>query len=119
VQSAGAINTMQLNWTTTDPQLGAPTVLNIYNMQAGGDASALAGLSPVPVTSSAQGATGSISVTGNLLDLAMVASPITYEFIPAGAGIILPAGAANGLLLSTVVTSAGTSYSMTFRWVEY
>jgi hypothetical protein len=120
LQSAGTSNTMQLNFTNTDPQLGAPTVLTIVNLSAGGSASALAGLSPVPVTSSANNASASISVTGTRAAITLAGSMVEYEFIPPGGAIILPNGAANGLLLSTIVATASTTnYIITFKWVEY
>lgn len=116
----GAANNVISLWlTTTDPQLGAPTVLTIANASAGGNASSLAGLSPVPVTSSANNASVSATPAGTQIDTHMMSGAGSFDFIPAGMGFILPSGAGNGLAIYTTIPTAGNTYAMTFRWIEY
>ena len=111
MQSAGGADA-HLNLTTTDPafaQSATPT-----NLAAGGLSSVLT----TSFTFPAAAAIASVTVSGTQIDTAMLPGLSTVEVLPPNMGILLPLGAANGVVLYTTVATAGGAYAMTFRWVE-
>jgi hypothetical protein len=91
---------------TTDPAL---TAASVTNTKAGGAAS----VASVTYSNSAQ------AQTGTVLDrLVIPGNNATQDFFAGGAGILLPAGSANGIAVFLNLTGAA-NWTVTGRWVEF
>jgi len=104
--------TLKYNLTTADPAFA--TVLTAQNLRPGGAASTAS------CTCAANNATASVSVTGTQQDLLFTGAYGTYEFLTTPeAGIMLPAGAANGVAVYGTVALAAGNWMGTIRYIEF
>lgn len=102
----------QANLTTVDPAFS--NTVTPQNIKAGGAGSAAS------VTSSANGVTASVTVSGNIFGEAVVSSSVpTMELLTNGATILLPAGSANGVAIFPTLGTAGTAWAITAQWIEF
>jgi hypothetical protein len=99
------------NITTADPLYS--NAITPQNLRPAG------GASVANVTSAANNASASISLSGTLQDLTAVNAAGTVEFLPSSSGIMFPAGSANGITVYGIVTTAGGSWGATVRWIEF
>jgi hypothetical protein len=91
---------------TTDPAL---TAASVTNTKAGGAAS----VASVTYSNSAQ------TQTGTVLDrLVIPGNNATQDFFAGGAGILLPAGSANGIAVFLNLTGAA-NWTVSARWAEF
>ena len=101
----------RLNLTSADPAMGS--ALSAYNLSPGGAAS-LATLS-----APANNFTASVGITGNSIEAGGGQANTLVEWLQNGACVLLPKNAANGIAVYTKLVTAGNSFSVTIRWVEY
>lgn len=71
------------------------------------------------VTSAANSATASITVTGTVHDIMYVNSKGTFEYLTGVEGVYLPNGTAAGLTVYGTVATAGDTWGATVRWIEF
>lgn len=98
----------QITLTTVDPALG--TAMNVYNMKAGGAASAIA--------SSLSYVNGAATQSGNVFDFFQAPAGDFREALLNNKVILLPAGSANGVALFPNIPAAGY-WVVTFTYAEY
>lgn len=102
----------QANVTTVDPAYA--NTLTALNLNRGSATTSVAS-----ITSAANNATASISITGSVLDIDYMVNQSTLETIPSGTAILLPSGTASGLSLFVNIATAGNSWAVGFKWVEF
>ncbi len=107
VQANGGATENRLALTTVDPAYASAG--SAQNLKAG---SATASVASVTYDTAVH------AMPASFLDDAQVANNTPFEFIPAGSGIYLPKGSANGLTIWSSPNSAGTSL-VTVRYIEY
>jgi hypothetical protein len=104
--------TIKYNLTTADPTLA--TTITAQNLRPGGAASTAS------CTSAANAATASIAVTGTFQDMLFANTLGTFELLTTPeAGIMLPASAANGVLVYGTVVTAAQNWVATIRYIEF
>lgn len=107
-------NTASLKYYLTTANPTFATALTPQNLKAGGSASVAL------VTSAANLATASLTPTGTQQDVLFAASMGSFEFLPSnGAGILLPAGSANGVAVFGTVVAAGNNWGASMQWIEF
>jgi hypothetical protein len=109
--SATGLTTMSLRTLPSDPAYA--NVITPLNLRSGGANSVAS------VTSAANGATASLSTPGTLQDLIFFTNPGVYEFIGSDEGVFVPAGTGGGIAVYNSVITAGQSWAVNFRYIEF
>lgn len=101
--------------TTVDPTgtTGFTAVPTIFNMKPGGVGSVVSACaSPTAIAAS-------ITATGTVMFYYAVPGLQEVELLSNGAVLLLPAGSANGLEITTLVATAGNNFGATARYIEF
>lgn len=107
-----ATTTIKYHLTTVDPAYASS--ITQTKLKAGGATASIA-----TVTSAADAASASISTSGTQQDMLFNPGAGTFEFLPDGCGIYLPAGASNGVAVYGTIATAGNSWGASVRWLEF
>jgi hypothetical protein len=93
---------------TADPAYAGSMTIN--NLKAGGPASALAGHATYK--------NAATTVVGTMLDVGMLPQSQHVEQFTNGSGLLLPAGANNGLAIYDFVANT-QAWSCAIKWIEF
>lgn len=102
-------NAFKVFVTSSNPSF--PNPLTPINLKIGGPASVAS------VTSAANGASASLTITGSQTDLHTTTGQTGFEFLTTRYGFYLPPGA--GVSIFGTVATAGQTWAATMRWIEF